>query len=280
MAGSGKRFSDAGFSEIKPLIKVHGKTMIEYVVDFFPGETDFVFICANEHLKNLGLLKEELLRIKPTAKIIGIDYQTQKGPVWGVIWAMDAIDNDLPTIFSYCDYNIFWQYNEFKKFALETNADGIVVSYTGLHPHLLGPNFYAGVKTDEKGKILEIKEKHSYAQNKMDSWHSCGMYYFKSGKLAKEAFKKHAQGPAHENGEYYISTVYNELITEGRLCLNYPIDFFCQWGTPEDLKEYELWTERARKGYIAKDKTEADILNYWQKFFNHKLVYRQANFNS
>ena len=49
MSGLGSRFADAGYSEIKPLIKVNGKPIIEWVCEMFPGSHDFVFICRNEN---------------------------------------------------------------------------------------------------------------------------------------------------------------------------------------------------------------------------------------
>ena len=150
----------------------------------------------------------------------------------------------------------------------KTDCDGAIPGYTGFHPHLIGSNFYAGVKTGDNGKILEIKEKYSYEPDKLKGWHSCGMYYFKSGKLAKKYFTTHAAGPSHANGEYYISTVYNDMIKDGLICLNYPIDFFCQWGTPEDLKEYELWLQRLKNGYQPKTADEKLTRDYWQRFLH------------
>ena len=46
------------------------------------------------------------------------------------------------------------------------------------------------------------------------------------------------------NGEYYISMVYNLLVRDGLDVLVYDdVKYFCQWGTPKDLKEYETWME-------------------------------------
>ena len=55
MAGSGTRFVRAGYKAIKPLIEVDGRPMIEHVVRMFPGEHDFLFICARPHLEETPL---------------------------------------------------------------------------------------------------------------------------------------------------------------------------------------------------------------------------------
>ena len=51
MSGIGKRFLDAGYKIPKPLIEINQKPMIAHILDMFPGETNFKFICNSEHLK-------------------------------------------------------------------------------------------------------------------------------------------------------------------------------------------------------------------------------------
>ena len=45
MSGFGKRFKIAGYTIPKPLIEINDKPIIQYVVEMFPGETNFIFIC-------------------------------------------------------------------------------------------------------------------------------------------------------------------------------------------------------------------------------------------
>ncbi|SVE52845.1 uncharacterized protein METZ01_LOCUS505699, partial [marine metagenome] len=45
MSGFGERFRRAGYSVPKPLIEVDGKPIIQYVIEMFPGEENFIFIC-------------------------------------------------------------------------------------------------------------------------------------------------------------------------------------------------------------------------------------------
>ena len=270
MAGVGQRFKDKGYQTIKPLITVHEKPIIEHVTRLFPNEEDFLFICNNEHLTSTNL-REILLKLKPHAKVVGIDGH-EKGPVASVAGVYEYIKDSEPAVVNYCDFFMGWDWEHFKKTVREKNADGAVVCYTGFHPHLLGPNFYAGVRTDEEMKILEIKEKHCFAKDKTQGWHSAGTYYFKNGKILKEYFKKQLDGPSHQNGEHYASLPYNYMIQDGLLNLLYPVSYFCQWGTPEDLETYNLWHERARNNYQPQDETEKEILNYWQKFFKLKYL--------
>lgn len=252
MAGEGLRFKKVGYGQIKPLIEVHGKPMIEYIINLFPNEDDFLFLCNREHLK-FTPLAATLVMYKPSGNIFNITPHNL-GPVYSVLQADKFIYDDEPVILNYCDFNMRWDYERFKKTMAESNADGAIISYTGFHPHLYGPNFYAGVRVGEHNNVLEVKEKHSFASDKMQGWHSCGTYYFKSGKLLKKYFQKLIdKNLMHDNGEYYASLPYNLMIADGLKILNYPISHFCQWGTPEDLKQYEDWHKAITNGADAND---------------------------
>ena len=72
MSGIGKRFIDAGYKELKPLISIDDKPIIEHVINLFPGETKITFICNNQHLRETNM-KEIIRRIRkmviPRSKI-------------------------------------------------------------------------------------------------------------------------------------------------------------------------------------------------------------------
>lgn len=53
MAGLGSRFVQAGYQMPKPLIDIHGRPMIEYVVNNIRPKQNhrFIFICQEEHIK-------------------------------------------------------------------------------------------------------------------------------------------------------------------------------------------------------------------------------------
>ena len=52
MAGVGNRFIEAGYNDPKPLIKVNGKRIIQYICEMFDLEKDtIIFVCNDYHLK-------------------------------------------------------------------------------------------------------------------------------------------------------------------------------------------------------------------------------------
>jgi len=247
MTGNGSRFKAAGFTKLKPFIQVHQKPMIEWVVKMFQGDKDkIIFICRQQHLDSIDYIRPELERIAPNAKIFAIQKWHKKGPVFDVLQASDAIQNQVPTIICYCDFYMQWDYQAFKISVVNRDCDGAIPCYSGFHPHLIPiKNLYATCQVDNDDNLIEIKEKYSWEADKTKSRHSPGVYYFKTGAIMKRYCQKLIDADDHIKGEYYASLPYNYMIKE-KLKVWCPINVthFCQWGTPEDLQQYLYWIDK------------------------------------
>jgi NDP-sugar pyrophosphorylase family protein len=241
MAGTGKRFAAAGYTDLKPLIKVDGKPIIEYVVNLFPEENNVIFICNEEHLKTTNL-KKTLQKLKPNAKIAAIKPH-KLGPIETILRGKDYIADNEPIIINHCDFFQIWDYKKFKRKVKKEKIDGAIICYRGFHPHLLGGDLYAGVKTDKNNVFIETKEKFSYTPNKMDTWQSSGTYFFRSGAIAKKYLQEVVDKKLLTNNEYYIPWAYNLMKKDQLHSIVYPAEYFCQWGTPKDLEEYLYWSK-------------------------------------
>jgi NDP-sugar pyrophosphorylase family protein len=241
MSGFGERFRAAGYTVPKPLIEVDGKPIIAHVVDLFPGETDFIFICNEDHLATPEYaMAEKLKACCPTGRIVGIPSH-RLGPVGAVLQVAEFIKKDEPVIVNYCDFTCYWDWNDFVSFAKETKAAGIVPAYNGFHPHSLGSTYYAYLR--HKGLwIEEIQEKKPFTDTPMDEFASSGTYYFSSGKLCLDLFEEVVRRDINVNGEYYVSMAYKPLIERGLPAAIYSLQHFMQWGTPQDLEEYKGWS--------------------------------------
>lgn len=242
MSGLGERFIRANYNEPKPLIEVNNKPIIEHVVSMFPGNHEFIFICRDSHLKDTNM-RAVLERTAPAGKIIEIEGH-KFGPVYAVSKIFDHMADDEPVIVTYCDYFMTWNFHDFLLKIDKGKHDGGIPCYKGFHPHLLHEkNFYAGCRATDNDTLIEIKEKFSFTENKMDTAQSAGCYYFRNGRLVKKYFKEAMESKILVNGEYYVSMIYNLLVRDGLSTLVYTgINHFCQWGTPEDLEEYLYWS--------------------------------------
>jgi len=240
MSGIGKRFIDNGYSEPKFLIIIEGKPIIEHVINLFPGEDKFTFICNDLHVKTTNII-EILKKIKPNANIVIVSVDNRKGPVDAVLKASEFIQDDEEVIVSYCDYGTKWNYNQFKNKILNPDIHGVIACYHGFHPHMLGTDSYAFVKEDMM-QMIQIQEKKSFTNNRMNEYASNGTYYFKLGSDVKKYFKKLIDLNEPINNEFYVSMVYNLMKNDSKNILIYEIEKMLQWGTPKDLEEYLLWS--------------------------------------
>ena len=245
MSGMSSRFAAAGYDIPKYLIEIDGKRVIEHIINLYPKDSDFVFIINDKHKNETSIVKilDELVDKK---EIVTID-RHKKGPIFSVSEFDDLIDDDEQVIINYCDFSIYWDYRNFKKFVDETQCDGCVICYIGFHPHMLGSDNYAFCRTDDNNKILEVREKQPFTDNKMSEFASAGNYYFRKGSYVKKYFRQLMDEDLNINGEYYVSLVYNLLIRDGLENLVYEIPYMLQWGTPFDLDIYNSWSNYYRK---------------------------------
>lgn len=254
MSGMGNRFVKAGYSVPKPLIIVDGKPIIEHVCNLFPGEDKFTFICNSKHLNETNMI-DVLKNIKPNSNIIEIPNH-KKGPVYAVSLIKELIEDEEEVIVNYCDFGTYWNYQDFLSHTRNRGADGAIPSYKGFHPHMLGSTNYAFIR-DDKQWMLEIKEKEPFTKNRMQEFASNGTYYFKKGLYVKKYFEELMKRDINLNGEYYVSLVYNLLVEADLKVSVYEIQHMLQWGTPQDLEEYNTWSKYFKNAIKQEQKFEA-----------------------
>lgn len=254
MSGMGNRFIKAGYKKPKPLIEMEGMPIIEHVVKMFPSEEDFIFICNSKHLEETNM-RAILKKVAPKSEIVEIPPH-KKGPVYAVQYVENLIDDEEEVIVNYCDFSCYWNYADFLEHTRSRDADGAVPAYKGFHPHMLGTTNYAFMR-DEKQWMLEIKEKEPFTDNRMQEYASMGTYYFKKGAYVKKFFKVLMDEDINLNGEYYVSLIYNLLVKDGLKVSIYDVQHMLQWGTPQDVEEYNGFSAYFRA--VCKEAPKADL---------------------
>jgi len=245
MAGKGWRFDD--YLSPKPLIEIESKPMIEHVTKFFPRESEFIFLCNEDHLANTNM-KEVLERIVPIKKIISVPKYYLSGQIVGPARTMTAafphIRDGEEVIVNYCDLIQEWDYSDFKNKILKKNPDGAILSFRGFHPSSLGDTYYAYMKVNDEGYITEIREKQAFSEDKTKDFASTGCYYFSAGKILKNYVNELLSDANNSvKGEFYMSLPYNLMIRDNLKVLNYEINKFICLGTWRDYELYKFWSE-------------------------------------
>lgn len=246
MSGFGERFRAAGFETPKPLIRVDGKPIVGHVLDMFPGVEKVVFICNQDHLADPRYRMAEILsELCPSGVIVPIAAH-KLGPVHAVLSALHEIDLAQPVVVNYADFTCRWSFEDFSSFVREQGVDAAVPAYRGFHPHSVGTTNYAYIR-ESHGRLLEMREKQPFTENKVDEFASSGTYYFKSGRLMKQFLQEQVSKQVTVGGEYYVSSTVDLVAQAGLNVSVYEIEHFMQWGTPQDLGEYLYWSELFRQ---------------------------------
>jgi NDP-sugar pyrophosphorylase family protein len=268
MAGTGDRFVRAGYTDPKPLIKVGGKRIIQYIYEMFDPSDEFVFICNDNHLDTTDM-RAILTEMAPGCTILSIPNH-KKGPIFTVMCTdyNQYIKDDEEVIICYCDNPYVWDYLKFKEFVIGMNSDGCILSHVGFHPHRLSSTFMAHIKEGLTClSVEEIKEKEPYTSDPMSEHASTGTYYFKKGSLVKKYFKEAIDKNINYNGEHYVTLMYNLLIKDGLNVHCYPTKYVTVFGTPEEVESFEAW-QTLLNGQ-QKLETEEDVLRcyrYWKEY--------------
>ncbi len=226
MAGYGRRFSDAGYDKIKPLINVLGKPMIQRVVEnlYSPG-CDFLFVLNGEN-DNSEII--DLIHSLIPAKFFFTNGKTD-GPARTAMFACNEVYGK-ELLITNCDQIIDdFSLNNLRAFAKTKKADGVLGAFISSSPK----NSY--MKLNKNGEVEEIREKvviSNIATN--------GIHYWRDGGDFVESFTRMEYWNDMTNGEYYVAPSYNYMIEDcDSRILPYFYNFHYPIGTPEDLKKYE-----------------------------------------
>ena len=153
IAGRGSRFSEAGYKLPKPLIMVHGKPMIEVVVDNIRPLCNhrFIFVALKEHLDHLDMEKT-LNRIAPGCVIIPVNNVTE-GAACTVLLAKDYINNENQLMIANSDQWVDIDINNYLNELEIQEADGLIMTMTADDPK------WSYVGFDENRNINRVVEK-------------------------------------------------------------------------------------------------------------------------
>jgi len=226
MAGMGTRFSNAGYINIKPLIPIFGKPMIEHVIKSVGIDGKWVFIVQKTHREDYNL-DEILNAICPGCTIIDTGGGVTEGAACSVLLAESHIDNSNPLIVINSDNIIGWKSNiVFDKF-MNSDADGLILCFKDTDPK------WSFARIGNNGYVTDVAEKDPISDNA-----TAGMYIWKRGEDFVSAAKSMILKNIRVNNEFYLCPTYNENISAGQKISISTVDSMDGVGTPEDLEEY------------------------------------------
>jgi dTDP-glucose pyrophosphorylase len=220
MMGIGRRFTDAGYLEKKPFIRICGKTVIERVVDPLLKRFDTVYVTCTS---------------ADAAIIEKIFISTQVIPI-----VLDESRGASQTIYETCKFLEKHGYGEDVLLSIDCDTilsdEGISkieeerknIIYTFEEPNRNG--MYCYVNT-VNSTVISIQEKNAISKTA-----GAGVYQFSTVEVARDFCKKILM---IKDRELYLSDVYNEMIKTGTSVEIADISekFECV-GTPYQLRQF------------------------------------------
>jgi capsule biosynthesis phosphatase len=230
IGGVGKRFSDDNYTLPKPLIKSLGKPVIFWVIENLKlNIDDTLYIIYRDEFKKFNfesLLVNKFRKIN--FKFISIKNDT-RGASETVLYGLNNINKEeleKPTII--VDSDNFY-YENIIEIVKNTKNKNIIFYKKDYDKNPI----YSYIKIGKDNSVLNIKEKDKISDN------ACvGAYSFESGILLKEVIEKVIKQNIKQKNEYYISSLYDEMIKDKLKINSVEIEKFNCLGTPNQLKSF------------------------------------------
>lgn len=248
MAGSGKRFVDAGYDRPKPFIDVdHNTPMIQLVLlNLIPrqigGNYHFILLCLSDFVSMYGVELDARLKmifesarndhIKLSYEIMEVNYNTE-GAACTVLLAKDKINNDEELMIANCDQLVLDRQviDGSLEYYRERNVDGGILCFLAESPKWS----YCRMSGE---RITEVVEKQV-----VSNLATVGIYYYRQGRMFVDAAEAMIGRQFKVNGEFYLAPAFNDMIVKDMKIVPYLVNDMVGLGTPEDLREHQkrIW---------------------------------------
>lgn len=231
MGGKSEFFDSHEYVYPRSLIEIHGKTMIQRVIENYAelDDKNFIFVvnqvdCETYHLDSvLKLLTDEKCDI---VKLSG----STKGATCSALMAIELINNESPLIIANGDQVIEVSFAQIEKFFEAEEIDAAVITFESIHPK------WSFIRADKSNRVIEAAEKKPLSKNAI-----AGFYYFSKGQDFVSAAMQSIVKDAHVNDIFYIAPVLNELILMGKQIGFHAINAsaYHSFYSPAKIAEYE-----------------------------------------
>ena len=227
LGGLGKRFAEEGFIQPKPLIKVLGKSIINWVLEGLKlSENDHLYIIYHSSLGKVNF--EDVIRNKfPNVSFTKLVSDT-RGAAETVYKCAESLDKSRLKYKTIClDGDTFYNIDIVNQIR-NINGSGVVC-----FPDDQDKPIYSYVEIKPDGKILNIAEKE-----KISNFANTGCYFFETAKMMMKYCNITIMEGKKEKGEFYISSVFGRMLSDGLdlFAKKITINDFVVLGTPYQVK--------------------------------------------
>lgn len=236
-AGLGARFAKEGFDKPKPLIDVSGTPMVVRAIKDLP-QASATRVILRRDLPQVEKV-DDAVRSVSGADTLLLDKLTD-GQARTCLLGLDGLDESAPLTIGACDNGLIYDGVRFA--ALAAEAD-VIVWGKRRHPAArLKPEQFGWIDADRHGRIRGVSVKTALGDPANDPIVT-GAFTFRRGSDFRRAAERMIARGGTINGEFYVDSAINDAIALGLDCRLFEVDHYLGWGTPDELKTFEYWTE-------------------------------------
>lgn len=233
LAGSSKRYLDAGYSCPKQFIKINGIPMFIKAALSLPPAEKWFFICLKKHVKKYQIVKN-IKKYFKNFQLICLPEKTRSQLETCLKIKRFIKQDDLLTIGA-CDGVVkYKKKNLFRKYK---KTDLIVWTFKDKKVIKNNPRMYGYVKLKKK-KVQKITCKKLISKSPENDNAIIGIFTFLKAKYFFDFSQLIKKKNLKVNGEFYIDTVANECLKNKMLVNIHLVDKYICWGTPKDYKRF------------------------------------------
>ena len=235
MAGQGKRFIDAGYALPKPMLPINGVPMVVRAILDLPVAKRIILLVRSEHIETFGLDKE-ILRYLPHAIVVPVLRLTE-GQACTVGLAAEYLKDSEPVIVAACDNTHI--YNKARLHALMNTPEisALIWTYRGEPRVEISPTSHGWVKVDGT-RALTVSCKVPISDKPIHDHAVSGFFSFRNASMMIEAIEHQVVTGTRVNNEFYMDTVPNVLIANGKRVEVFEVEKYIGWGTPADYEAF------------------------------------------
>lgn len=223
MAGKGRRFSESGYPEPKPLIQVKGKPMVWWAVQGLPQVPPerTIFIVHADHVRSFRIDSRLREIFSPEIRVL-VQETPPAGQAATVLVAREEIDTAEPLLIHNCDTYAPAIAEELDRIvAEEPQIDGVIPVFPSSEADL------SYVEIGRDGYATRVAEKEVISEHA-----TVGTYHFSRGSDFVRAAEDMLKEGRRIRGEYYVLPAYQYLIDRGQRIRIAPLKTVHVLGTP------------------------------------------------
>ena len=196
-------FHAAGFSAPKSLIKVASTSLINQAIESYRHLSGALVVAINKDEDEQFDIVNQIKGRFPDATVVKV-VSTVQGALATAVLAAESLDLDAPLVISAGDSIVEGGVQAHILSLISNSSDAGTIVFESSNPR------WSYINVGELGNVLQVTEK-----SVAGPYATVGCFYFKSAGLFLDAAKWVFLNNARVNGNFYVSTSLNYLISRG-----------------------------------------------------------------